>query len=174
MKVTYFRVTGTPVGTRTKLHEQLLKLIARLWCFYLCSKTTHSFVKGTVPRLVGLKLALQLCFALQARACLFSSWKQLDVETHKKPTLGEIQKGFFQDSLPSVCFSFLLPSLCNDHLFWLETKPVFKVSQRYIFLEWESLNTEAKFSATNPPYQLQNVNCRMSSESCWHQSLCFS
>lgn len=56
-------------------------------------KIIHSsFVKGTLPRLVGLKLALQLCFALQARACLFCSWKQLGVEIHKKPALCEMQK----------------------------------------------------------------------------------
>lgn len=93
-------------------------------------KIIHSFVKGTLPRLVGLKLALQLCFALQARACLFCSWKQLGVETHKKPVLCEMQKEYmiFQDSLPFVCFSLLLPSLFDDHLFQLKTRPVFKVS----------------------------------------------
>lgn len=112
-------------------------------------KIIHSFVKGTLPRLVGLKLALQLCFALQARACLFCSWKQLGVETHKKPVLCEMQKEYmiFQDSLPFVCFSLLLPSLFDDHLFQLK-----------------SLNAEAQFSAVSLTCQVQNVNCTASSE----------
>lgn len=95
-----------------------------------------SFVKGTLPRLVGLKLAPQLCFALQARACLFCSWKQLGVEIHKKPALCEMQKEYviFQDSLPFVCFSLLLPPLYDDGLFWLETRNLFKVSECYFCL----------------------------------------
>lgn len=81
-------------------------------------KIIHSsFVKGTLPRPVGLKLALQLCFALQARACLFRSWKQLDVEMHKKPALCEMQKEYviFQDSLPFLLFV----SPCFSHLFMM-------------------------------------------------------
>ena len=74
-------------------------------------KIIHSsFVKGTLPRLVGLKLALQLCFALQARACLFRSWKQLGVETHKKPALCEMQKEymiFFKVPSLFFCLFFL-------------------------------------------------------------------
>lgn len=118
LKVTYFRVTGSPGGTWAKLHEQLPKLTVRIWCLYVCMKIAHSsFVEGTLPRLVGLKLALQLCFALQARACLFSSWKQLGVETHKKPALCEMQKEYviFQDSLHLLLFVF--PCFC--HLFMM-------------------------------------------------------
>lgn len=102
-------MTGTPGGTWTKLHEQPAKLTVRIWCLYIWMKIIHSsFVKGTLPRLVGLKLALQLCFALQARACLFHSWKQLGVEIHKKPVLCEMQEEYmiFQDSPPSFLFAF--------------------------------------------------------------------
>lgn len=99
-------MTGTPGGIWTKLRQQPSKLTVRIWCLYICMKIIHSsFVKGTLPRLVVLKLALQLCFALQARACLFRSWKQLGVETHKKPTLCETQKEyviFFK--IPSLFF----------------------------------------------------------------------
>lgn len=118
LKVTYFKVTGSPGGTWAKLHEQLSKLTVRIWCLYVCMKIAHSsFVKGTLPRLVGLKLALQLCFALQARACLFCSWKQLGVETHKKPALCEMQKDYviFQDSLHLLWFVFP----CFSHLFMM-------------------------------------------------------
>lgn len=129
-----------------------------------------SFVKGTLPRLVGLKLAPQLCFALQARACLFCSWKQLGVEIHKKPALCEMQKEYviFQDSLPFVCFSLLLPPLYDDGLFWLETRNLFKVSECYFCLGGESLNAEAKFSPISPTFQLQDVNCIASSEHVSH------
>lgn len=153
-KVTYFRETGTPAGIWTKLHQSPSKLTGRIWCLYICMKIVYSsFVKGTLPRLVDLKLALQLCFALQARACLFCSWKQLGVEIHKKPALCEMQKEYviFRDSLSFVCFSLLLPPLYDEGFFWLETRNLFKVSECYFCLGGESLNAEAKFSPISQP-----------------------
>lgn len=115
---------------------------------FLRMKIRHSsFVKGTLPRLTGLKLALQLCFALQARACLFSPWKQLGVETHKKPALCEMQQEFvifFQDSLP-----FLLFFPCFSHLFVMT-----------IFSGWRP----DLFSALSPICLLRNVNGAATSE----------
>lgn len=143
VKVTHFRETGTPGGTWTELCQPPSKLTVGIWCLYICMNIVYSsFVKGTLPRLVGLKLAPQLCFALQARACLFCSWKQLGVEIHKKPALCEMQKEYviFQDSLPFVCFSSLLPPLYDDGLFWLETRNLFKVSEFYFCLGGESLS----------------------------------
>lgn len=110
VKVTYFRETGTPGGTWTELRQPPSKLTVGIWCLYICMNIIYSsFVKGTLPRLVGLKLAPQLCFALQARACLFCSWKQLGVEIHKKPALCEMQKRISDFSrFPPFCLFFLI------------------------------------------------------------------